>query len=346
MSVEANELPRIAITMGDPAGIGPEIALQVEKLEALQQWCVPIIFGDAKVLSRVAERLQLGFTPLVIDADSGRSKFGELSEPCIYDLDVIGESDFTIGQVNAATGRAAYRYIEASIDAAIAGDVAAVATGPINKADFHLAAVPLPGHTEIFAAKTAAERTCMMLTSREITCSLVTAHVGIRDVPGLLSVERIRDVIELTHDALGRIEVPHRKIVVCGLNPHAGEGGLFGGQEEERFIVPAIDSARQAGIEVEGPLPSDTAFLPERRDATGAYVCLYPEQGLIPLKTLAFDRAVNVTLALPNVRTSVDHGTALDIAWQGKASTTSMERAVELAVRLARRRSLSASATR
>ena len=174
-----------------------------------------------------------------------------------------------------------------------------------------------------------------MLTSRALTCAFVTAHVGYRDVPGLLSVERILEVLELTHEALRRIRGRVPKIVVCGLNPHAGEHGLFGDREEERFIIPAVEAARSRGIDATGPLPSDTAFLAGRRETTDAFVCMYHDQGHIPLKALSFETAVNITLGLPIIRTSVDHGTALDIAWQGRADTTSLVEAIGLARRLA-----------
>jgi 4-hydroxythreonine-4-phosphate dehydrogenase len=198
-----------------------------------------------------------------------------------------------------------------------------------------MAGIKFPGHTEIFAARTHAARSCMMQYSEEITCTFVTVHVGYREVPALLTLERILDVIELTAEGLERIRKRKPKITVCGLNPHAGEHGLFGDREEERIILPAIEAARRKGIDVEGPLPPDTAFLPWKRKTTDAFVCMYHDQGHIPVKALAFDSAVNTTLGLPIIRTSVDHGTALDIAWQGKANPGSLFAAVRLAVRLA-----------
>jgi 4-hydroxythreonine-4-phosphate dehydrogenase len=174
----------------------------------------------------------------------------------------------------------------------------------------------------------------MMLTSAELTCSFATVHVGLCEVPGLLSVQRILDVIELTTDAMRRIREREPKIVVCGLNPHAGENGLFGQREEERFIIPAIEAARARGVTIEGPLPPDTAFLAWRRKQTDAFICMYHDQGHIPLKALAFDSAINTTLGLPVIRTSVDHGTAFDIAWQGKANPNSLYEAVQLAAKL------------
>jgi 4-hydroxythreonine-4-phosphate dehydrogenase len=228
-------------------------------------------------------------------------------------------------------------YIERSIEAALAGEVAAVVTGPIHKEALRAAGVAFPGHTEIFAERTGAKRACMMLMSPELTCSFVTVHVGYREVPGLLSVERVLEVIELTADYVRRVRSREPVLAVCGLNPHAGEQGLFGEREEERFIVPAIEAARGKRLRIEGPLPPDTAFLPARRRRTDAFVCMYHDQGHIPLKALAFDEAVNVTLGLPIVRTSVDHGTALDIAWQGKAKANSLVEAVRVAAALVSR---------
>jgi 4-hydroxythreonine-4-phosphate dehydrogenase len=179
----------------------------------------------------------------------------------------------------------------------------------------------------------------MMLTADAITCSLVTAHVGFREVPALLTRESIKDTIELTAAAVRRIRGRAPRLLVCGLNPHAGEHGLFGAREEERIIAPAVEACRAAGIDVSGPVPPDTAFLPKCRAACDAYVCMYHDQGLIPLKALAFEDAVNVTLGLPIVRTSVDHGTAFDIAWAGAADVSSFVRAVDLAAKLCSRAS-------
>jgi 4-hydroxythreonine-4-phosphate dehydrogenase len=263
----------------------------------------------------------------------------DVLEPAVVDFAAVDATAVRPGVVTAVSGRAAYRYIEAGIAAALAGEVAAVATGPICKEALQAAGYDYPGHTEIFTEKTGAARSCMMLTSREITCSLVTTHVGYRQVPEQLNQARIVEVIRLTHDAMRQLRGRPVKLVVCGLNPHAGEHGLFGDGEEERVIAPAVETARAEGFDVAGPLPADTAFVPARRRQTDAYVCMYHDQGLIPLKALAFDTAVNVTLGLPIVRTSVDHGTAFDIAWKGRADGASLVQAVLLAARLARTKS-------
>lgn len=238
-------------------------------------------------------------------------------------------------KVSPSTGEASYRYITAAIDAALNGRVDAVVTGPIHKEALRMSGVEYAGHTEIFEALTKSTRACMMLISDALTCSFVTTHVGLCEVPGLVLENRVLDVIELTSEAIEKIHGRPARLVVCGLNPHAGERGLFGDREEERFIIPAIEAARARGMEIEGPLPPDTAFLPTRRQRTDAFVCMYHDQGHIPLKALSFETAVNTTLGLPIVRTSVDHGTAFDIAWDGFiADPTSMMQAIKLAAKL------------
>ena len=330
----SNQLPRVAVTMGDPAGIGPELCLRLLAHEATRHVAVPIIFGDAGVLQRVAKLLRLPFEPAMV---TRAEELCAVITPAVFDLAAIDATEIVPGRVDARCGGAAYRYVSAAIDAALAGQVEAVATAPLQKEALHAAGHDFPGHTEIFALRMRAERSCMMLTAPEITCSLVTVHVGLHEVPALLTTERIREVIDLTAVAMRKLRGREPRLAVCGLNPHAGEGGIFGRREEEEIIAPAVAAARAAGLNVEGPLPPDTAFVPERRQRTDAYVCMYHDQGLIPLKALAFDSAINTTLGLPIVRTSVDHGTAFDIAWQGKANPESLYEAVRLAAWLSAR---------
>jgi len=321
-------IPRIAVTMGDPAGIGPELCLRLLNEASVTALCAPVVFGDAGVLKRVAALLRIPFTAPVVSSPDA------LNGPGVLDLGGLDAAQVVPGAVNAACGDAAFRYVIGAIEAGLANRVDAVATAPLNKAAMHAAGHRYPGHTEIFAERMQAPRSCMMLTSPELTCSFATVHVGYHEVPGLLSEKRILDVIELTAGAMHRIRGRAPKLVVCGLNPHAGENGLFGQREEERFIQPAVAAARARGLQVEGPLPPDTAFLARRRRETDAFVCMYHDQGHIPLKALAFDSAINTTLGLPVIRTSVDHGTAFDIAWQGKANPNSLFEAVRLAARL------------
>lgn len=331
----SNALPRIAVTMGDPAGVGPELCLRLLADAAIASICTAVVFGDAAVLRACSEATGLPFRSPVVCPEEWASGFTGFAQPVVVDLRAIGAGAFAPGAINATTGLAGFTYVDRAIDAALAGQVAGVSTAPLNKEALSLAGIRFPGHTEIFASRTGAARACMMQYSEEITCTFVTVHVGYREVPALLTRERVLEVIELTDEGLRRIRGRAPKLAVCGLNPHAGEHGLFGDGEEERVIGPAIEAARKRGIDVEGPLPPDTAFLPGRRKVTDAVVCMYHDQGHIPLKALAFDAAVNTTLGLPIIRTSVDHGTALDIAWQGRANPGSLFAAVRLAARLA-----------
>jgi len=325
-------LPLVAVTMGDPAGVGPELSLRLLREPSILAACRPVIFGDADVLRRVADALNWPFDETRVVSSLAEAASGA---PAIWHLPVPGLPEMLRpGHFTAETGAASFLYIEQAIAAVKGRLVAAVTTGPINKGALHAAGIEFPGHTEIFAERTGAQTWCMMQWSEVVTCTFVTCHVGYADVPALLTRERILDVIELTAAAMRRLGKADPKIVVCGLNPHAGEAGLFGHGEEERVILPAVQAARARGLQVEGPLPPDTCFIPARRRATDAFVCLYHDQGHIPLKALAFDSAVNTTLGLPVIRTSVDHGTAGDIAWKGKADPGSLFAAVHLAVRL------------
>lgn len=327
--------PLIAVTMGDPAGVGPEICLQLLANEEVCAIATPVVFGDARLLARCARQTGLPAPKRILSEIDWAEKCGSIDEPAVLDLFGFDAEDFMPGTVSAKTGAAGYRYVDKSIAAALAGQVAAVATAPLNKEALHAAGITYPGHTEMFAEKMAAERSCMTFFSAEMICSLVTVHIGYQDVVPALTTARILDVIELTDEAVRRVRGKAPKIAVCGLNPHAGEHGLFGRGEEENIIAPAIAAARAKGITIEGPLPPDTAFIATKRRSVDAYICLYHDQALIPLKALAFDTAVNTTLGLPVPRTSVDHGTACDIAWQGKANGSSLVEAVRLAAKMA-----------
>ncbi len=322
--------PRIAVTMGDPAGVGPEICLDLLADSSMADRCVPIVFGDAEVLRLCAGQTGKNGDFQVV----GKENLSSTISPSVLDLGLMEMAQLRPGIISPATGKATYGYVTEAIDACLAGQVDAVATCPANKEVMKSAGVPHPGHTEIFAERTQSKRFCMAFISETISCSLVTVHAGYTEVPGLLSEERIIDVIELTRETHEKLLGKEPSIGICGLNPHAGENGLFGNGEEGRIIMPAIEKTRAKGFNLTGPLPPDTAFTESMRRQIDAYVCMYHDQGLIPVKALAFEEAVNVTLGLPLVRTSVDHGTALDIAWQGKADASSLKAAVELAVRL------------
>ncbi len=321
--------------MGDPAGVGPEVCLQLLANESVRDICTPVVFGDARLLSRCARQTGLHAPRRIISEIEWAEKCSGINEPAVLDVFGFDAADFSPGMVSARTGAAGYRYVEKSIDAALAGQVAAVATAPLNKEALHAAGIKYPGHTEMFAEKMKAERSCMTFFSAEMICSLVTVHIGYQDVVPALTTARILEVIELTADAVQRVRGIKPRIAVCGLNPHAGEHGLFGRGEEADIIAPAIAAARAMGVTIEGPLPPDTAFIATKRRQVDAYICMYHDQALIPLKALAFDTAVNTTLGLPVPRTSVDHGTACDIAWQGKANGRSLVEAVLLAARMA-----------
>ena len=324
--------------MGDPAGVGPELCARLLVDEKVSEVCHPVVFGDKSTLLNVADRLELVRPEPNHIIEASQLADHKIAGPTFAH---VGKFDVTLmepGRVNEETGAASFEFIESAIAAALAGHVDAVATGPINKEAWQAAGIKFPGHTELFADRANSDRFCMMMTSPAFSCSLVTTHIGYGEVPSKLETDRILEVIHLTHEALERICGRKPKLVALGLNPHAGEGGLFGNQEEEKIIAPAIKRAIEQGIEIEGPIPPDTAFLPWRRDSTDGYICMYHDQGLIPFKAFNFDTGVNITLGLPIIRTSVDHGTALDIAWQGKADVSSFVSAVKLAARLARKK--------
>lgn len=331
-----NTKPRIAVTMGDPSGIGPELCLRLLANDELAALCTPIIFGDAATLARVADATGLAAPKRVVGRGDWPGLSPVITAPTLLDLRPPSMDTITPGEISTEAGRAAWTFITEAIDAALDGLVDAITTAPINKEALAKAGIPFPGHTEILADRTGTDRYCMMQYSDEVTATFVTCHVGLAEVPALITEERVTEVIELTADALARLpERPSQQIVVCGLNPHAGENGLFGHREEQTAIIPAIEAARARGLDITGPLPPDTAFLPALRATAGCHICMYHDQGHIPLKALAFDRAVNITLGLPIVRTSVDHGTAFDIAWQGTADPGSLFHAIRLASHLA-----------
>lgn len=317
----------IAVTMGDPAGIGPEICLKALADHRVTAACTPVIIGSERVLARAAEKLHL---PLPHKYSKDETKF---HEPGFIDLGDPGE--FSHGRVSANCGRAAFQYIEFAIEKTAASIFDAMTTAPICKESLRAASVLFPGHTEILEQKTSsgAGSAVMMLYGPTATVTLVSTHVALREVPVLIKEERVLHTIRLTHHAMLRIKGHAPRIAVLGLNPHAGEGGMFG-NEELAAISPAIESAKSAGIDAHGPLAADTAFTPAALKRYDAHVCMYHDQGLTPFKALSFDSGVNVTLGIPIFRTSPAHGTAFDIAWQGVADPSSMVSAILLAVKL------------
>jgi 4-hydroxythreonine-4-phosphate dehydrogenase len=326
--------PVLGLTMGDPAGIGPEICLRALHEPSVVAECVPVLFGDVSVLKRVAKAgIPAAEWRVISSAELGTAN--AIEYPTIIDCAAIDAAQVEPGKISAACGKAGYIYIEQAIRAALDGNIAGVVTAPIHKEALRLSGVSHPGHTEIFTALTKARRSCMMLYSDKLTVSMATTHIGYHEVPGKLSVERVLNVIELTAETMRWMLGRAPRIGVCGLNPHAGEHGLFGKREEEQFVEPAVMLARERGIDAQGPLVPDAAFTLEQRKKYDAIVTLYHDQGHIPFKMLAFDTGVNITLGLPIIRTSVDHGTAFDIAWQGKADPRSLYSAIHVAARLA-----------
>ena len=287
--------PRIGITVGDPAGIGPEIARKAAAHPDVRAICDPILYGPS--------------TDQELEA-------------------------FPRGRVSAAAGRAAYDAVCRAVDDAVAGRINAIATGPLNKEAFAAAGLPWPGHTDLLQHLTGAPRVAMMFYSDPLRVVLATVHIPLADVPRALTRARLEDVIALAAAELPRFGFRSPQLAVCGLNPHAGEGGLIG-REETDVIRPAIESCLARGIAVEGPVPADSIFVRATRGEFDCVVACYHDQGLIPVKMAAFGSAVNVTLGLPLIRTSVDHGTAFDIAGRNLADPSSLVEAVKLAVRLA-----------
>lgn len=289
------DLPRIGITAGDPAGIGPEIAKKASADSRVLEVCTPVIYGP------------------------------------VSDDDLAA---FARGRMSAEAGRAAYDAIVQAVQDARKGTIAAVATAPINKEALKAAGLPWPGHTELLAHLTGAPRVAMMFYTETLRVVLATVHIPLRDVPAALTRARLEETIELAAAELPRFGIATPRLALAGLNPHAGEHGLMGAEEEEA-LAPAVSACRSRGIEIEGPYPADTVFVRAARGDFDAVIACYHDQGLIPVKLLAFGRAVNVTLGLPIIRTSVDHGTAFDIAGRGVADPSSLVEAVRLAARLA-----------
>lgn len=315
--------PRLAITMGDPAGVGPEIVIRALADERVAGSCRPVVLGDRAVLDFVAGKLGLPPAP----------------EETVRNLSDLDPAKITPGRAAEENGRAMIGYIEEAVRLCLSGGADAMVTGPITKEAARLAGFPYPGHTEFIAHLTGAGDYRMMLGGSDLKVVLVTIHVPLKEVPSLVTVESVYKTVRVTNDAFRRdfgMEDP--RIAVCGLNPHAGEGGMFGSEEAEK-IVPAIERARGEGMNVTGPLPADTVFYrAARKRDFDAVVAMYHDQGLGPLKLLHFEDGVNATLGLPIIRTSVDHGTAYDIAWKGVAGHESMVAAVEMAAGMAERR--------
>ena len=320
--------PRLfAVTMGDASGVGPEILLRRFTDGLLGEDAVA--YGDAAVLDRGAELLGL-VVPLHVVTAPSEARDGCLN---VVDLGLLGAADLTPGQLNAKAGNAALRYVERATGDALAGEVAGIVTLPMNKEATGRTHPGFIGHTETIAELCGVRDYAMMLATEDVAVTHVSTHVSLAEAIARVTPARIDTVIRLTHEALSRF-LPNPRIAVCGLNPHAGENGLMG-TEDRDIIAPAIAAARAAGFEVTGPHPADTVFYQAiHNDAHDAIVCMYHDQGHAPMKLVGFEGGVNVTIGLPIVRTSVDHGTAFDIAWQGRAFTESLGHALNYARKL------------
>jgi len=329
--------PIVGITSGDPASIGPEVVVKALLHPAVQACCRALVFGDARVLEAARAALRADLPWRVIQSFEDEADLAP-DGPTLLDFANAPDPQSLRPAADPACGRASVEYVHAAIDLAMAGKIDAIATAPINKEAIGLAGCKFPGHTEILADRTGAKKKVMMLAGGPLRVSLVTIHVGLQQVPKKLTAQGVLDTIVVTHEALVNlfgIEKP--RIAVCALNPHAGESGRFG-DEEPRIIAPAISQGQVLGIDCTGPYSADTLFFRAARGGFDAVVAMYHDQGLIPLKLLAFESAVNITLGLPIIRTSVDHGTAFDIAGKGVANPQSMIEAIKLAAQFAERR--------
>lgn len=315
----------IAITMGDPAGVGPEVALQAITRECdIKEGY--IIFGSVEVLNYYIKLLNIDMEMNILEDETGFNP----DKINIINVVELKMEDFTFGQVSPICGDAAYKYIERAIDYALAGKVSAVVTGPINKEALNLAGHHYDGHTEIFAKLTDTKIYSMMLSGGPLKVAHVSTHTSLRNACDRVKKERVFDVINLANKTLKQMGYEEPIIAVAGLNPHAGESGLFGREEIEE-ISPAIEQAIAEGIKVQGPVPPDTVFLNAVKGQYDIVIAMYHDQGHIPLKLLGFDIGVNMTIGLPIIRTSVDHGTAFGKAGKGIANYKSMVEAMKMA---------------
>jgi 4-phospho-D-threonate 3-dehydrogenase / 4-phospho-D-erythronate 3-dehydrogenase len=331
---KSNPLPRIGITMGDPAGVGPEVVLKSVAEAEVQRGCGTVIIGDAQLLAHVARTLDLQCGYEIVR--QGEPLPEKITSPVIYHLDNI-HGHVEPGVESGSAGRAAAQYIEAAVRLCAAGSLDAISTAPINKRALFLGGYSFPGHTEFLAHLTGTEDFAMAFVAGNLRIVLLSTHVPLAQAIRLVQKDRLIPIIRLTHREMVRWGIKRPRIAVAALNPHGAEGGLFG-VEESAEIQPAVEHCHgRDGMNVAGPFSADTVFLRASRGEFDAVVACYHDQAMIPVKCLSFGEAVNVTLGLPFVRTSVDHGTAFDIAGKGLAEHSSMTAAIMLAADLAQR---------
>lgn len=328
--------PFLAITMGDPAGVGPEVTLKALNDPDVYTWCRPLVIGDQRILHR--EQQMLGLTSIelnpILHAAEGRYQAGTVD---MIDLNNADPTDCAWGKIAPAAGKAAVECVLRGADLALAGEVDAIVTAPLNKEAMQRAGFHWAGHTEMLAEHTGSGKVTMMLTNREMRVLHVSTHVSLSEAIQRVTHARVLEVIRLSNEGLTALGIAKPRIAVAGLNPHAGEGGLFG-REESEIIGPAIGAARAEGLDVSGPLPPDTIFWRMRNGEFDGVVAMYHDQGHIPMKLGGFDEGVNVSIGLPIIRTSVDHGTAFDIAGKGIAGHASMIEALRVAAQMAQAR--------
>lgn len=338
--------PIIGITMGDPASIGPEIAVKALLNEKIHAICRPLIVGDAGVFNDIINRLKLPATINAITKVADAAfKPGTID---VFDLKNVDLSQLQFGEISAMAGGASFEAVKKVIELALAGDVDATVTGPINKKSINEAGHHFAGHTEIYAHYTGTRKYAMLLVEENMRVIHVSTHVSLREACDLVKKDRIIQVIELLHNGILQLGATNTKIGVAGLNPHAGDSGLFG-TEDDGEIKPAVEEARKMGYDVDGPVPADTLFSKAATGTYGGVVAMYHDQGHIPFKLTGFKwnaekkqmdsvKGVNITMGLPIIRTSVDHGTAFEIAGKGIASPDAMVLAIEAAVQLSKYR--------
>jgi 4-hydroxythreonine-4-phosphate dehydrogenase len=340
-----NEKPILGITMGDPSGCGPEITIKALAQKKIYDACRPVVIGDARLIEKAAREAVKRQDIIIHPVSSiGECKF-ECGTIDVYDLRNVEIDKLKIGKVDAMSGNAAFSSIKKVIELALAGEIDATITNPLNKEALNLAGHHYSGHTEIYADLTGTKDYSMMLADEDLRVVHVSTHVSLREACDRVKKDRVLKVIELAHTTCKSLGIPEPRIAVAGLNPHAGENGMFGREEIEE-ITPAIEAAKAKGIKAEGPIPPDTVFSKAHGGMYDIVVAMYHDQGHIPLKVLGFqyDKAagkwkavngVNITLGLPVIRSSVDHGTAFGHAWQGSANESSLINAIEYGIRLA-----------
>ncbi|MGP4038642.1 4-hydroxythreonine-4-phosphate dehydrogenase PdxA [Gracilibacillus sp. D59] len=325
--------PIIGITMGDAAGVGPEIIIKVLKNNDVYKLAKPLVIGDVKILKREAAYIDSSLQFNVVENPSqGLYKYGVID--CL-DVDLL-PIDLPYGQVSAEAGHAAYSFIEKAVQLSLVKEIDAICTAPLNKEALHKGGHTYPGHTEILAELTDTDDFSMMLATPKLKVIHLTTHVGLHDAIEQITPERTYKVIKLAYDTFARAGHRDVKIAVCGINPHAGENGLFGNGEEEEKLVPAIQKTNKENMNVTGPYPADTLFYRAVRGDFDIVVACYHDQGHIPVKVMGLEKGVNITVGLKNnvIRTSVDHGTAFDIAGKNKADERSLLEALIMAVDL------------